>query len=91
MQICALILSLFLLPILMLSSSIRSTMLLPILTIIIFLLVNAFVVSTFSGVAPRYQTRIVWVLPFVILLCLAQLIKISIHNQNTVKLKHIGC
>jgi len=38
------------------------------LMIILFFIINAFVCSTFSGICDRYQSRIIWILPFIIIM-----------------------
>jgi hypothetical protein len=44
-----------------------------ILFIVLALLVNAFVCSVFSGIVPRYQSRVIWLLPLPLMLYLANL------------------
>jgi hypothetical protein len=38
------------------------------LIILIFFIINAFVCSTFSGIDNRFQSRIIWIFPFIIIL-----------------------
>ncbi|MFH0865561.1 MAG: hypothetical protein V1904_05175 [Bacteroidota bacterium] len=42
------------------------------LILIFFFIIHAFVCSTFSGICDRFQSRIIWILPFILILFLSE-------------------
>jgi hypothetical protein len=78
-QFISVIISLMILiiPLFLNSRIIGTQFILSIYILLLFLLANAFICSTFSNVLDRYQSRIIWLVPFFAMILIFQIIESS--------------